>query len=190
MLHNGETMTRARSNRRSHDAGGAGRTPPPASGRSIRTLSLLLLVGVVAIVALLMLVSLLDFILKPDPAVRAGPMYVTLALTTGASLLMLLVALNATYLPVMSRRQVPNFVLVMGAMGVTGVVTGILAIGSAATPYVTRLVLASMAFTFIMIQDARLTKARAAATGRNADPPAPRQQPRPRTRQRRGGRKH
>ena len=184
-------MTRARSNRASHGVKSGGRTSPATSGRSIRTLSLLLLVGVVAIVALLMLVSLFDFILKPDPAVRAGPMYVTLALTTGASLLMLLVALNATYLPVMSRRQVPNFLLVMGAMGVTGVVTGILTIGSAASPYVTRLVLASMAFTFIMIQDARLAKARAAAaTDREADPPAPRRQSRPQTRQRRGGRKH
>ncbi|HUK76176.1 MAG TPA: hypothetical protein VL117_01100 [Thermoleophilia bacterium] len=140
--------------------------------------------------AFLMLVSLLDFILKPDPAVRAGPMYVTLALTTGASLLMLLVALNATFLPVMPRRQVPNFLLVMGAMGITGIVTGLLTLGSAASPYVTRLIFATMAFTFIMIQDARLARARAAAPALQTDHPAPRPQPRPRARQRRGGRKH
>jgi hypothetical protein len=140
-------------------------------------------------VALLMLVSLFDFILKPNPAVRAGPMYVTLALTTGASLLMLLVALNATYLPVMSRRQVPNFLLVMGAMGVTGVVTGLLTLGSAAGSYVERLVVATMAFTFIMIQDARLAKARAAALARRNEPPTASPQPRSAARQRRGRRK-
>ncbi len=183
-------MSRGRSNRQRHDAKGSGPTPRPATGsRSIRSVSLLLLVCVVGIVALMMLVSLLDFVLKPDPAVRAGPMYVTLALTTGASLLMLLVSLNATFLPVMSRRQVPNLLLVMGAMGITGVVTGLLTLGSAAGPYVTRLVFASMAFTFIMIQDARLAKAAAAAPARQNDPPAQRRQTRSGARQRRGGRK-
>ena len=183
-------MTSARSNRAARGVKSSGRTSPATSVRSIRTLSLLLLVGVVAVVALLMLVSLLDFVLKPDPAVRAGPMYVTLALTTGASLLMLLIALNATFLPVIARRQVPNFLLVTGAMGVTGVVTGLLTLGNAASPYVARLVIASMAFAFIMIQDARVARARTAAPARQDDQPAPPRQPRPRTRQRRGGRKH
>ena len=183
-------MNSGKSHRRPHPVKG-GPTPPPATNsRSVRTLSLLLLVCVVGIVALLMLVSLLDFVLKPDPAVRAGPMYVTLALTTGAALLMLLVALNATFLPVMPRRQVPNFLLVMGAMGLTGVVTGLLTLGSAAGPYVTRLVFASMAFTFIMIQDARLARARATAPPPPTVQPAARRLPSPHARQRRGARKH
>ena len=92
---------------------------------------------------------------------------------------MLLVALNATFLPVMPRRQVPNFLLVMGAMGMTGVVTGLLTLGRAAGPYVTRLVFASMAFTFIMIQDARLARARAAAPTASTDQPAARRPPHP-----------
>jgi len=177
-------MIRGRPNRQPRSQA----SPPATGARSIRSLSLLLLVCVVGVVALLMLVSLLDFVLKPDPAVRAGPMYVTLALTTGASLLMFFVALNATFLPVVSRRQVPNLLLVMGAMGVTGVVTGLLTVGSAAGPYITRLIFATMAFTFIMIQDARLARAGVAVAARQADQPAPR--PRPRSRQRRGGRKH
>lgn len=183
MRHNEGEMTKGRPNGQPRNAGRTGRASPPATGaRSIRSLSLFLLVCVVGVVALLMLISLLDFALKPNPAVRAGPMYVTLALITGASLLMLLLSLNGSYLPVMSRRQVPNFQLVMGAMGVTGAVTGLLTLGSAAGPYVTRLVFASLAYTFITVQDARIARARAAAPPR-ADRPAP-------PRQRRGGRKH
>ena len=190
-------MSRGRVRLKSNDARGAGRSARPASGgRSIRSGSLFLLVGVVGVVALLMLVSLLDFVLKPDPAVKAGPMYVTLILTTAASLLMFFLALNATYLPVLPRRQVPNFQLVMGAMGVTGVVTGLLTVGGAAGSYVTRLVFASLAYVFITVQDARLARARSAAPtaqaaasrpSQRADAPATK--PRSYTRQRRGGRK-
>jgi hypothetical protein len=173
---------------RGRSTGGASRTA--TGGRSIRTGSLFFLVVVVGIVALMMALSLVGFVVKPDPAVRAGPMYVTLALITGASLLMLILALNATFLPLMSRRQVPNFQLVMWAMGVTGVVTGLLTLGGAAGPYVTRLVVASLAFAFITIQEARLARAGAATPVRPDDRPAARPQPHPRARQRRGGRKH
>jgi len=74
------------------------------------------LVSVVFVVALLMVVSLVEFMLKPDPAVRAGPMYVTLTLTTGAAMLMLVLALNASFLPFLSRERAPNVQLVMWAM--------------------------------------------------------------------------
>ena len=150
--------------------------------------------GVVVVVALLMVVSLVDFVLKPDPAVKAVPTYVTLTLTTGAALLMFLMALNATFLPFISRERRANFQLVMWAMGVTGIVTGLLTLGGAASPYITRLIFAGMAFTFIMIQDARLARAarprlaprlarprRSARSGAGAAS---------RARQRRGGHKH
>ena len=170
---------------------GAGRASRSArGGGSIRTGSLFFLVVVVGIVALMMALSLVGAVVKPDPAVRAGPMYVTLALITGASLLMLVLSLNATFLPLMSRRQVPNFQLVMWAMGVTGVVTGLLTLGRTAGPYVTRFVVASLAFAFITIQEARLARAAAATPAQPEDRPAARPQPHRRSRQRRGGRKH
>jgi hypothetical protein len=159
-------------------------------GRSIRTGSLFFLVLVVGIVALMMALSLVGFVVKPDPAVRAGPMYVMLALLTGASLLMLILALNATFLPLMTRRQVPNFQLVMWAMGITGVVTGLLTLGRTAGPYVTRLVVAGLAFAFITIHEARLARAAAATPARPDDRSATRPQPHRRSRQRKGGRRH
>jgi hypothetical protein len=155
----------------------------------MRTSSLLLLVCVVFIVALLMVVSLVEFVLKPDPAVRAGPMYVTLTLTTGAALLMLIMALNASFLPFMSRERAPNVHLVMWAMGVTGIVTGLLTLGRAAGPFVTRLVLGGIAFGFITIQSTRLARARETAPAGPPAPPAARARPRTSSRQRRGGRK-
>jgi len=183
-------MSRSRSNKPQPAGQGPSRTSRPKTGaRSIRTGSLLLLVGVVFIVALMMVVSLVGFVLKPDPAVKAGPMYVTLTLTTGAALLMLLVALNASFLPFMSRQRARDVQLVMWAMGVTGVVTGVLTLGGAVSSFVTRFVLASVAFMFITVQNARLARAREAAPARQAGPPAPQAQPRPRSRQRRGGRK-
>jgi hypothetical protein len=148
-----------------------------------------LLVGVVFIVALMMVVSLVGFVLKPDPAVKAGPMYVTLALTTGAALLMLFLALNASFLPFMSLERARNVSLVMWVMGVTGIVTGLLTVGREASPFVTRLVLGSLAFMFITVQNARLAQARAAARAGQAGPPTSQAQPRPRSRQRRAGRK-
>jgi hypothetical protein len=184
-------MSPSSSNKRQPTGRGLGPTSrPEAAPRSIRTLSLLLLVGVDFIVALLMVVSLVGFVLKPDPAVKAGPMYVTLALTTGAALLMFAMALNASFLPFLSRERAPNVQLVMWAMGATGVVTGLLTLGQAAGPFVTRLALSSLAFVFITMQNARLARARAAAPAGRADAAAPRAQPHPRTRQRRAGRKH
>jgi len=176
------------SDRRGRGARGASR--PPTGGGSIRTGSLFFLIVVVGIVALMMTLSLVGSVVKPDPAVRAGPLYVTLALITGASLLMLVLSLNATFLPLMSRRQVPNFQLVMWAMGVTGVVTGLLTLGRTAGPYVTRFVVASLAFAFITIQEARLARAAAAAPARPDDGSAAHPQPHRRSRQRKGGRKH
>ena len=183
-------MSRSRSNNRQPAGQGPGRTSRPTTGaRSIRTVSLLLLVGVVFLVALLMVVSLVGFVLKPDPAVKAGPMYVTLALTTGAALLMLFVALNASYLPFMSRQRARDVQLVMWAMGVTGIVIGVLTLGGEVSSLVTRLVLGSVAFMFIVLQNARLVRAREAGPARPAGPPAAQPRPRPRSQQRRGGRK-
>jgi len=74
----------------------------------MRTTSLLILVLVDFIVALLMVASFVGFVLKPDPTVRATPMLVTLTLTTGAALLMFTMALNASFLPFVSRQRAVN----------------------------------------------------------------------------------
>jgi len=183
-------MSGGSSNKRQPAAQVPGRTSPTGTGTpSIRTVSLLLLVGVVGIVALLMVISLVGFVVKPDPAVKAGPMYVTLTLTTVAALLMLFVALNASFLPFMSRQRARDVQLVMWAMGVTGIVTGVLTLGAQVSSLVMRLVLSSIAFMFIMVQNARLTRAREVAPGRQAGLPASQAQPHPRSRQRRAGRK-
>jgi hypothetical protein len=183
-------MGRSGSNKRQQTGRGSGQTSRPTTGaKSIRSLSLLLLVGAVFIVALLMVISLVGFVLKPDPAVKAAPMYVTLILTTGAALLMLLVALNATYLPCLSRQRARDVNLVMSAMGITGIVTGLLTVGQATTPFVMRLVVGSIAFMFITVQNARLAGVRAAAPTSRATAPAAQPQSRPRNRQRRAGRK-
>jgi len=187
---NGEKMSRSRSNNGQPAGQGSGRTSRPRTDApSIRTVSLLLLVGVVFVVAVLMVISAVGFVLDPDPAVKAGPMYVTLTLTTGAALLMLFVALNMSFLPFMSRQRARDVQLVMWAMGVTGIVTGVLTLGGEVSFVVTRLILGSVAFMFITLQNARLTRARAAAPGGQADPPASQAQPRARSRQRRAGRK-
>jgi hypothetical protein len=183
-------MSRSTSNKRQPAGQGPGKASRPKTGSPfIRNLSLLLLVGVVFLMALLMVVSLVGFVFEPDPAVQAGPMYVTLILTTGAMLLMVFIALNASFLPFMSRQRARDVQLVMWAMGVTGIVTGLLTVGRVASPFVTRLVLGSIAFMFITVQNARLARARAAARAGQADPTAPQEQPRPRSRQRRAGRK-
>jgi hypothetical protein len=162
----------------------------------MRTGTLVVLLCVVVIVALLQVTALLDFVVSPDPDVRAGPMYVTLTLTTGCALLMLLMALNASFLPLVPRRRAPDIYLVTAALGVTGVVTGLLTVGGAVNSIVTRLILGAMAFLFIVMQDTRLQRAReaarsgqAGAPAPSAQPRAPRAQPRSRRRQRRGGRK-
>jgi hypothetical protein len=161
--------------------------------------SLFMLVGVVFVVSLRSVAKLIGFVHKPDPAVRAGPMYVTLALTTGALLLMLLMALNASYLPIIDRRRTPGLFLVTAAMGLTGAVTGLLTLGRDAMSMVIYLALGTLAFIFIIVRDTRLTRARAgAAAGQSGDtdaarrsnPPEPRpRQAYPRSRQRRGGRR-
>ena len=183
-------MSRSRSDKPQPAGQGPGRPPRPAAGaRSMRSVSLLMLVAVNLVVALLMVRSFVEFMLNPDPAVKAIPMYVTLTLTTGAALLMLVMALNASFLPFVSPQRAANVHLVMWAMGVTGVVTGLLTVGRAASPFAMRIVLGGMAFGFLTIQNARLARARAAAPAGPAEPPARRAQPRTRGRQRRGGRK-
>jgi hypothetical protein len=151
------------------------RTPHPGGGsRSAANVSLFLLVGVVFIVALLMLVSLIEFAIAPDPAVKTVPMLVTLVLMTGASSFMLALALNASFLPFIPRRRLADLQLMTLAMALTGVVTGLLSLGGAVGPYVARLVLSGVAFVFIMLQDARLRRAReAAAAGRAPAPSRP-----------------
>jgi hypothetical protein len=198
-------MSRSRSNKR--QAGGRGpvqTSRPPSGAKAIRSGTLMILLLVDLIVALLMIVSFAQFVFKPDPSVKAGPMYVTLALTTGAAMLMLIAALNATYLPFMSRQRARDVQLVMFAMAVTGVATGLLTVGGAANAFLMRLVLGGIAFVFITMQNTRLTLAREAAAAGQAGPqtarprgpapqarePAAQPQPRTRSRQRRGGRKH
>ena len=187
-------------------AGGDPRlTSKPEPGpRLARGGSLFLLVLVVAGVTAMMVVSLVRFVAEPDPTVRAGPTYVTLALTTGAMLLMLALALNASYLPLLSRARVNDMSLVMWTMLAIGVVTGMLTLGGDVTQYAGRLVVAAIAFTFITVQHGRLAKARAGVPAAQTDTPAGQTdtpagqtstsaaeaQPHPRRRQRRGGRKH
>ena len=77
----------------------------------------------------------------------------------------------------------------MGAMGVTGVVTGLLTLGSAAGSYVERLVVATMAFTFIMIQERPFGEGEGGRPRRRNEPPTASPQPRSAARQRGGRRK-
>jgi hypothetical protein len=183
-------MSRSRSNKSRPAGQGPGRTSRPTTGaRATRSISLLLLVAVDLIVAVMMVGSAVTFLIKPDPAVKAGPMYVTLALTTAAALIMFFMALNASFLPFLSHERARDVQLVMWGMAVTGILTGLLTVGAAATPFATRLLLGSLAFVFITVQNARLARARAAAAAGQPDPFAPKAPPRPPSRQRRGGRK-
>ena len=163
--------------------------PPQKGGRAVRVGTLLLLVAVVLIAALSMVVSFIDFVVKPDPSVRAGPMYVTLTLTTVATVLMLVMALNATFVPLMSRANAASLQLVSWAMGITGSVTGLLTVGRPAGPLVWRFALAAIAFMFISRQNVRLTRARAAAPPASQATSAGQVPAHRRGRQRRGGRK-
>jgi hypothetical protein len=196
-------MSRSTSNKRQAPRPGPGTSRPARPGNgSIRTGTLLLLVGVVIVVALLMVISTVQFVADPAPGVRAGPMYVTLALTTGAAMLMAIMALNASFLPIMGPQRAANVHLVMWSMGITGVVTGTLTVGSAAGPVVTRLVVGGLAFVFIATQNSRRTRALARArAGLPATPaggapdgraaaPARHAPVHTGSRQRRGGRKH
>jgi hypothetical protein len=186
--------------RRSDKRRAAGRAPrltsdPAPGARLARGGSLFLLVLVVFVVTAMMVTSLVRFIVDPDPTVREGPMYVTLALTTGAMVLMLALALNASYRHFLSPARVKDLSLVMWAMLVTGVVTGLLTLGGDASQYAGRLIVAAIAFMFISVQNARLARARAAASAAQTSTsagqtstPAAEAQPHPRRRQRRGGR--
>ena len=166
-------------------------TRPGVAPRSMRSVSLLLLVLVDFVVAVMMVYDSATFIADPDPTVRAGPMYVVLALTTGAALLMFFMALNASLLPLLTPETARNVRLVMWTMGATGVITGVLTLGADVESIVMRLFVAALAFIFIRVQEARLDRARRRGfpeqvAAANDAPTAPR----PKARQRRGGRKH
>jgi hypothetical protein len=134
-------MSRGKPNSRKSAGQAPGDAPRPQPGAgSIRSMSLLLLLFVNLVVAVQMVLSFLGFAFNPDPDVKAGAMYVALTLTTGSAQLMLMMAVNASYLPLVSREQAPNVYLIMAAMGVTGVVTGLLTVGGATTPFAARLV--------------------------------------------------
>ena len=174
-------------------------TTPSTTAKGMRNTTLLLLVVVVVVVAATMAGSAVRFIMAPDPSVKAGPMYVVLAFMTVSSVLMALLAVNATYYPVLNRRQVNDVSLVMWTMAAVGSVVGILSLGGAVNSLLMRLFVGSMAYVFIWLQASRLAKARAAqAAARTAAPvrssttgAAPRgSRPAAKSRQRRGGRKH
>ena len=162
---------------------------PSVAPRSMRSASLFLLVLVDFVVAVLMVVTAIRFVVSPDPAIKAGPMYVVLALTTGSALLMFVMALNASFVPLMTPMHARDVRLVMWTMAATGVVTGMLTLGTAVQGIVLRLFVGVLAFGFIRVQEARLDKAR--RTGR-LGPTAARpgtSAPQPKARQRRGGKK-
>lgn len=194
-------MSRSGSNERQPAGQGPSVMSHPTPGaRSTRTITLLMLVLTVAVVAATMVVSLVEFVLRPNPAVKAGPMYVTLTMTTISVLFMVILALNASFRPLLTRQRARDLSLVTWAVGVTGVLTGMLTLGNAVNSIVTRFVVAAIAFAFITIQDARLARARIAAAASAPAPasatsaarvasPAPRKQVQ-RSRQRRGGHKH
>ena len=126
----------------------------------MRSASLFLLVLVDFVVAVLMVFTAARFVVSPDPAIKAGPMYVVLALTTGAALLIFLMALNASFVPLMTPMHARDVRLVMWTMAATGVVTGMLTLGTAVQGIVLRLFVAVLAFAFIRVQEARLERAR------------------------------
>ena len=174
-------------------------TNPSKTAKGVRSTTLLLLVVVVVVIAATMVGSAVRFVLAPDPAVKAGPMYIVLAFMTVSSLLMALLAVNTTYYPMLRRRQANDVSLVMWTMAAVGTVVGILTLGGAVNSLVMRLFVGGMAYVFIWTQASRIEKARAAqAAGRAAAPagraataatPQP-SRPRGKSRQRRGGRKH
>ena len=105
----------------------------------MRSASLFLLVLVDFVVAVLMVITAVRFVVSPDPAIKAGPMYVVLALTTGSALLMFVMALNASFVPLMTPMHARDVRLVMWTMAATGVVTGMLTLGTAVQGIVLRL---------------------------------------------------
>jgi amino acid transporter len=175
-------------NAKKRQSRGSSNAAPPFAARSARSLSLLILVAVDFVVALLMLASLIGFVIDPDPAIEAVPMYVTLALATSAALLMLFLALNASFFRIADRRRAKDLRLVMWTMGATAIVTGLLTLGGDADGIVTRLFIGAVAFIFLRVQEARIQRAQAVAPETGAEP-APQVAP-VKSRQRRGGRRH
>jgi hypothetical protein len=155
----------------------------------MRTGSLFLLVLVDFLVAVLMVITAARFIVSPDPAVKAGPMYVVLALTTGSALLMFVMALNASFVPLMTPQRARDVRLVMWTMGATGIVTGVLTLGAEVEGIVMRLFVGVLAFVFIRVQEARLDKARRTGQLGRVAPAGQKKAPQPKARQRRGGKK-
>jgi hypothetical protein len=162
----------------------------------MRSVSLFLLVLVDFVVAVMMVLESARFIVHPDPAVKAGPMYVFLALTTGSAVLMFVLALNASFVPLMTPMHARDVRLVMWTMAGTGVVTGMLTLGTAVQGIVMRLFVGVIAFVFIRVQEARLDRARRSRQLGAAVPNAPKAVSQAKVaspakaRQRRGGRKH
>jgi hypothetical protein len=162
----------------------------PGSGPwTTRSLTLLMLVLVDFVVAILMVFLAGRFIVSPDPAVKAGPMYVVLALTTGAAVLMFVLALNASFVQLMTPQRARDARLVMWTMGATGIVTGLLTIGGAVQGIVMRLFVGALAFIFISVQEARWERMRRNPQLQQAAPAGQKKAPQPRARQRRGGKK-
>jgi hypothetical protein len=175
-------------NKRQPAGPGPGAAPPPGA-QSARRVSLFLLVFVDFVVAVMMVVTAVRFVVSPDPAIKAGPMYVVLALTTGAALLMFVMALNASFVPLMTPMHARDVRLVMWTMAATGVVTGMLTLGTAVQGIVVRLFAGVLAFVFITVQEARLDKARRSGQLGAAAPSAQKAATPPKARQRRGGKK-
>ena len=176
-------MSRSRSNK---GWSAEGSKPSPAA-RGIRSVTLLSLVLVDLVIAISMVATFFSFVFAPDPDLKAGPMYVTLAFTTVAALLMFFLGLNASFLPFMSRERARDVRLVMWVMAATGIATGMLTLGGAVQSIVGRLFVAGLAFFFIRTQEVRLERARHGATAEVAAPSSD-AQAHPKSRQRRGGR--
>ncbi|HMK92049.1 MAG TPA: hypothetical protein VK576_03540 [Thermoleophilia bacterium] len=179
--------------------------PPRRPGDSVRVSSLLLLDITVGVVAFLLLRGFLLFVRVPVHPARFPQLAAALGLMTAGVMLMLLLALNASFFRVMTRRTAASLSLVAWVAAVSGVVLGVAMGGSTASKYAGYVVVGGLAFVFISTQDARLAKARARAAaarqGPSGGPEAPAsgarpsgraqrppQQPRVRSRQRRGGR--
>jgi hypothetical protein len=171
------------------DSGSSPAPRPTAAPRSIRSLSLFLLVLVDFVVAVMMVVEFAGFVISPDPAVKAGPMYVVLTLTTGSALLIFFMALNASFLPLVSPHRARDVRLVMWTMGATGIVTGVLTLGAPVQGIVMRLFVSALAFIFIRVQEVRLDRARRSGFREQSIPSGQKTAPPSKARQRRGGRK-
>ncbi len=171
---------------------------PGATPRAIRSGTLFALVLVQFLAAAYLVIRAFLFIVNPDPAVKAGPMYVTLGLCTVAAVLMLATGVNASFFRFMTRQQERDMRLVMLTAGATGIAVGVLSVGNAAQPVVMALFISALAFVFIWMQEARIDRAQRVGPQKAGLPPrAARSEPddagtktrTSKSRQRRGGRK-